>query len=111
MKDILMAKKGAPDTTSATTITTATTTATAHLLLKLLLETRRFPANAFKVTNPQSLSSLPPAFLYRFRNPTSHFLIPYQLLPKSPHSITLAIVLTYITFIAFFVLHFCIHLG
>jgi len=51
-----------PTAASATTITSATTTTTAPLLLRLLLETRRFPAFAFKVTNPQPVSSLSPTF-------------------------------------------------
>lgn len=60
-----MAKTEVPAATSATTITTATTTTTAtataaRLPLRLLLETRRFPAFALKVTNPQSLSPPPP---------------------------------------------------
>lgn len=43
-----MAEMGVPTTASATTITTATTATTALLLLRLLLETRRFPAFASK---------------------------------------------------------------
>lgn len=68
-----MAKMEVPTTTSATTITTATTT-TARPLLRLLLETRRFPAFALKVTIPQSLSSPPPSFPHHFLNPSLTFL-------------------------------------
>lgn len=75
---------GVPTTASATTITTAAAK-TALLLLRLLLETRRFPTFAFKVTNPQPCLPCPPPLLCPFLNTSVRSSIPCPLFPDFPH--------------------------
>lgn len=90
-EDVVM---GVLTAASATTITTTAAARTALLLLRLLLETRRFQAFVFKVTNPQPSLPCPqplpcPSLLHPYVPPPS--------VPRLSHTVVFTLMLTHIT--------------